>query len=99
MTEFEKRVRALKGFGPRTEERILTAIDQRGVSRKEYLYGDVLPVANALLERLEASDDVQRSSLAGGLRRACETHDSLRGVNIDFIARTCHLFVALSSSL
>lgn len=69
-------VRALKGFGARTEEKLLAnlALARRtleGGSRKRL--GDVLPLAEELLSWVKAAPGVQRASLGGSVRRMRET--------------------------
>lgn len=69
------RVRALKGFGPRSEEKILAGVEQlrRIESSGRRPLGELLPLAEALLAEVRASPQVKRVSLAGSLRRFCET--------------------------
>ncbi|MFL5346045.1 MAG: DNA polymerase/3'-5' exonuclease PolX [Hyalangium sp.] len=68
------RVRQLKGFGAKSEAKILEgiAVYQR-VHGKRKLLGDVLPTVDGLLERLKAVPGVIRVSPAGSVRRRAET--------------------------
>lgn len=71
-----QRVRQLKGFGEKTEEKILSglAVARRALasgSRKRL--GDVLPQAEALLRWVQQAPGVIRASLAGSVRRMKET--------------------------
>jgi len=76
-----QRVRAIRGFGARTEEKILAgiALYRRSGSRRRL--GDVLPVAEELEARVREIPGVIRSSIAGSVRRFCET-----AADVDLIA-------------
>lgn len=69
----EGRVRALKGFGQKTEERLLAGIEgaRRGQGSSRPL-GEVLPQAEALLALVQRAPGVQRASIAGSVRRRKE---------------------------
>ncbi|MBZ4415655.1 DNA polymerase/3'-5' exonuclease PolX [Myxococcus sp. RHST-1-4] len=70
----EGRVRQLKGFGEKSEAKMLEGIAVYRRARGERkLLGDVLPVAEALLEQVKASPGVVRASLGGSVRRRAET--------------------------
>jgi DNA polymerase (family X) len=70
------KVRALKGFGEKTEEKLLHSLE---VARRAASTGgrkklaDVLPQADALLEWIKAAPGVVRASLGGSVRRQKET--------------------------
>ncbi len=68
------RVRGLKGFGAKSEAKILEgiALHQR-VHGQRKLLGDVLPTVEGLLEMLRAAPGVVRVSPAGSVRRRAET--------------------------
>ncbi|WP_224247954.1 DNA polymerase/3'-5' exonuclease PolX [Hyalangium gracile] len=68
------RVRQLKGFGAKSEAKILEgiAVHQR-VHGKRKLLGDVLPTVESLLELLRAVPGVVRVCPAGSVRRRAET--------------------------
>jgi len=70
----EGRVRELKGFGAKSEAKILEgiALHQRAKGKRKLL-GDVLPTVDSLLERLKAVPGVVRVSPAGSVRRRAET--------------------------
>jgi DNA polymerase (family 10) len=70
----EGRVRELKGFGAKSEAKILEgiALHQRAHGQRKLL-GDVLPTVESLLERLRAAPGVVRVSPAGSVRRRAET--------------------------
>lgn len=70
----EGRVRELKGFGPKSEAKILEglALYLRAHGQRKLL-GDVLPVAERLLAQVKAVPGVVRASLGGSVRRRAET--------------------------
>ena len=67
----------MKGFGPRTEERLLAAIQRLREGYGQVHLHRALEVGEPLVEHLLASPAVARADLAGGLRRRCETVSSL----------------------
>lgn len=67
------RLRALKGFGAKSEAKILAGIALFQRSQERQLLGDVLPLATQLLEHVKAAPGVVRASLGGSVRRARET--------------------------
>ncbi|MBU8899984.1 DNA polymerase/3'-5' exonuclease PolX [Corallococcus sp. H22C18031201] len=68
------RVRALKGFGAKSEAKLLEGIALYRRARGERkLLGDALPVAEELLARVKAAPGVVRASLGGSVRRRAET--------------------------
>nr|WP_274621927.1 DNA polymerase/3'-5' exonuclease PolX [Myxococcus fulvus] len=70
----EGRVKQLKGFGEKSQAKILEGITLYRRARGERkLLGDVLPIAEALLARVRASPGVIRASLGGSVRRRAET--------------------------
>lgn len=79
----EKKVRALAGFGEKTEEKILTAIASVGNQPDRLPLAYMLPIAQHLEEELEKMHDVERFSRAGSIRRVRETVKDL-----DFIIST-----------
>ncbi|WP_018290980.1 DNA polymerase/3'-5' exonuclease PolX [Verrucomicrobium sp. 3C] len=66
------RVGKLPGFGPKTEENILAGIEQRRSYAAYHRYGDLIGLAEQLVERLRAHPDVVRVSLGGSFRRGKE---------------------------
>ena len=68
----ENRLVDLKGFGEKTQKKILEGIALVRKNDGQYLLSDALPVARALLARLEAFPKVRRASIAGSLRRRKE---------------------------
>lgn len=71
-----QKIRGLKGFGLKTEEKLLAAVE---VARRSKAAGarkrlsQVLPKAVALLEALKRAPGVVRASLGGSVRRMRET--------------------------
>jgi DNA polymerase (family 10) len=76
-----QRVRSIRGFGARTEEKILSGIALYRRSGARRRLGDVLPIAEELHARVQAIPGVIRSSVAGSVRRFCET-----AADVDLIA-------------
>ena len=73
----------LSGFGAKTVEKILGAIETRAKFANLFRLGEVTPLAETLLERLREHPKVNRSAIAGSYRRAKETlHD------LDFLVAT-----------
>lgn len=68
------RLRALAGFGERSEERILTGIAQLNQRSERLSLGEALPLAERLLASLRAATPaIERADLGGSLRRMQET--------------------------
>jgi DNA polymerase (family 10) len=70
-----QRVRGLKGFGEKTEEKLLAAIivARRTTSGSRRRLSQVLPKARKLLELIKTAPGVVRASLGGSVRRMRET--------------------------
>ncbi len=70
----EGRVRQLAGFGEKSEAKILAGIElYRRTRNPRRLLGEVLPVAERLLESIKTAPGVVRASLGGSVRRRAET--------------------------
>ena len=67
----EGRIRRLKGFGEKTEKKILENIELARQRQHRFLLGFVLPEANEIVEMLKKH--VEKISLAGSIRRRKET--------------------------
>ncbi|MBI3856498.1 MAG: DNA polymerase/3'-5' exonuclease PolX [Planctomycetes bacterium] len=65
----EDKLSSLKGFGEKTQKKILQGIEFHAQHAGQYLLSDAMPVARKLLAYLEASKTVNRVSIAGSLRR------------------------------
>ncbi|MEM9443962.1 MAG: DNA polymerase/3'-5' exonuclease PolX [Verrucomicrobiota bacterium] len=68
----DHKLAALKGFGKKTEDKILQGIEQLRRYKNLHLYGDVIELAGELVDQLRAHPQVSRISLAGSLRRKKE---------------------------
>ncbi|MDQ8203258.1 DNA polymerase/3'-5' exonuclease PolX [Pelagicoccus sp. SDUM812003] len=69
----EGKVAALKGFGKKSEEKILQGIANREAYGKRHLWWDAFQVAEPILEGLRKLPQVAKASHAGSLRRKRET--------------------------
>lgn len=67
----EGRIRRFKGFGRKTEEKILENISLARKRSKRYLLGHVLPQAEKIVDQLR--DHVDKIEAAGSVRRKKET--------------------------
>ncbi len=76
-------VATLPGFGAKSAEKILRAIDTHERFAGHYLLADVAPEAERILQLLRHHPDVSRAEIAGSYRRGKETlHD------LDFLVAT-----------
>ncbi|MEA1930105.1 MAG: DNA polymerase/3'-5' exonuclease PolX [Euryarchaeota archaeon] len=66
-------IREIKGFGAKTEQNILDNIPFARQSQQRERLGDARPVADRVLEFLEAVDAVERVEVAGSIRRWKDT--------------------------
>ncbi len=67
------KVRQLAGFGPKTEERILKAIEQKLGTERRVKWSEAEEVARPLIRYLSAIDGVSQAVVAGSFRRCRET--------------------------
>ena len=65
------RIRRLKGFGEKTEKKILESIEFARRKQERFILGYILPEANKIVENLKPY--VSKISLAGSIRRRKET--------------------------
>ncbi|CAH0346281.1 DNA polymerase/3'-5' exonuclease PolX [Bacillus sp. CECT 9360] len=79
----EGKVRDLAGFGKKTEEKILAAIEEAGSRPDRLPLAFMMPIAEDIEARLENMDNIIRYSRAGSIRRMRETIKDL-----DFIIST-----------
>ncbi|WP_133058632.1 DNA polymerase/3'-5' exonuclease PolX [Halalkalibacter urbisdiaboli] len=79
----EGKVRDLAGFGKKTEEKMLIAIQEANQRPERLPLPVVLPIAEKIEKQLEKIEEIQRFSRAGSLRRLRETVKDL-----DFIIAT-----------
>ncbi|MFQ5871956.1 MAG: helix-hairpin-helix domain-containing protein, partial [Candidatus Geothermarchaeales archaeon] len=66
-------IRKVAGFGERTESQLLEEIGFARRKGERHLLGFSLPMAQAIVERLEGLGSVERVSLAGSVRRRTST--------------------------
>ena len=66
-------VAALKGFGKKSEEKILSGIENRAAYVQRHLWWEAREVAAPILEGLRALGEVEQAEAAGSLRRLKET--------------------------
>jgi DNA polymerase (family 10) len=67
------RIAPLFGFGDKTEQNILEAIEFLKRSKGRFLLGEILPLAQEVLEKLKKLREVEQIDTAGSLRRMKET--------------------------
>ena len=66
-------VREIKGFGPKTEENILSKLEFAREARERELLGDARPLADDVLAYLRETEAIGRCEVAGSIRRWRET--------------------------
>ena len=69
----DKKIRVLKGFGPKKEENILKAISEYRNRSTRFLLGEVLPIIQGILSYMNDSPAVRYVEVAGSARRRKET--------------------------
>jgi DNA polymerase (family X) len=69
----EGRVAELKGFGKKTEEKILSGIKNREAYAARHLWWDAQSMVKKILPGLEELSEVERVEAAGSFRRGMET--------------------------
>jgi DNA polymerase (family 10) len=65
----DNKLLTLKGFGEKTQKKILQGICFKARHQGEFLLSEALPLARGLLDHLRSSTYVEQMSLAGSLRR------------------------------
>jgi DNA polymerase (family 10) len=81
------RIRGVKGFGDKTEQKILADIEALRTRGTETLLHEATREGEALLAHLRASAAVTRAEIAGALRRRRETIDRLVAVAASGMAK------------
>ena len=81
----EGKVASLSGFGKRSQERVLSGIQNRETYGQRHLWWDAFALAQPILVGLRGLSAVVRAEHAGSLRRGLETVGDL-----DFIASSDH---------
>jgi DNA polymerase (family 10) len=79
------KIAPLFGFGDKTEKNILQAIDFLKSSKGRFLLGEILPIADQVLEQLRSLPEVERANTAGSVRRMKETIG-----DVDFLVISTH---------
>ncbi|KAA0259169.1 DNA polymerase/3'-5' exonuclease PolX [Deferribacter autotrophicus] len=69
----ENRLKLLKGFGLKTQEKILKGISFYNKHKDRYLFSEIEPIAEDLKNVVKGFKDVKRIEIAGSLRRKLET--------------------------
>ncbi len=69
----ENRLVSLDGFGKKSQEKILAAIDFIRHNSAKRLFSEALSVANGIIENLKLSKIIDRATIAGSLRRGKTT--------------------------
>jgi DNA polymerase (family 10) len=67
------KIRELAGFGEKSEQNILLGIKAKKSTKGRFLLGDILPVAEKILDALASNHSTRKISLAGSIRRRKET--------------------------
>jgi len=69
----QQQIQGLKGFGKKTEQGILEAIERTNATEHRALLAEVLPTVEEIAERLRHEPGVERVEIAGSARRCKET--------------------------
>ncbi|MEW6186854.1 MAG: DNA polymerase/3'-5' exonuclease PolX [Thermodesulfobacteriota bacterium] len=69
----ENRLISLPGFGPKSQEKILQGIEQFKRFQGRFLFGEVFPLAQFVLEKIRTHPKILKAAVAGSLRRRMET--------------------------
>lgn len=69
----EGRIARLEGFGEKTEENIIKAIEIAKKGKERLPLGVALPIAREIIEELKNTEGVKRIEIGGSLRRRVET--------------------------
>lgn len=73
-------IAALKGFGEKTQQSILAAINFQESNAGRYLYAQIEPFAEALHEKLESAFKEESFTLTGAYRRQMDVIESLEWI-------------------
>ncbi len=69
----EHRLRGLKGFGEKSEEKVLQGIRMLETKGTRLLLGEAYPIGDAYVDYLRSAEKIDRVSVGGSLRRGKET--------------------------
>ncbi|NLJ36053.1 MAG: DNA polymerase/3'-5' exonuclease PolX [candidate division WS1 bacterium] len=93
-----EKLQELPGMGAKTEEKLLSAIADYRRGQERALLGDMLPVAEMLVEKLRQHPDVIAAEYAGSTRRCRETVGDLDLLaTSDDPAAVCQWFAGLDA--
>lgn len=96
----ENRLVELKGFGAKTQEKILQGIENLKKYQNQYLYADVIDTAQDILQIVLGWPEVVKAELTGSLRRKKEV---IKDIDIvvatDYPEKVMELLVKLSEVL
>jgi len=67
------KIAPLFGFGEKTEKNILQGLEFLKRDKGRFLLGDIMPIAEKILEKLKNLKEVEKIDIAGSLRRKKET--------------------------
>jgi DNA polymerase (family 10) len=67
------KIRKLEGFGEKSEEKILKAIEFSKKSQGRFLLGHILPLAREIENKLKTIKEIENIALCGSIRRMKET--------------------------
>ncbi len=67
------KIAPLEGFGEKTEKNVLQGIAFLKRSKGRFLLGEIIPLVDKVLERLNKLKEVEKISIAGSVRRMKET--------------------------
>lgn len=67
------KIQGLKGFGIKSEENILRAIESRKTLQKRFLLGEILPVIREIEDYMTRCEEVLQVEVAGSARRMKDT--------------------------
>lgn len=68
----KKRLRELRGLGPKSEANIARSLERIDVDRGRIPLGEALPTAKRALEAVQGIEGIEKAALAGSLRRRVE---------------------------
>lgn len=85
-----QKIRALKGFGPKKEQKILEAIQSYEQRPDRRLWPDALVLAERLVARIRELPLVEKAEIAGSLRRRKET---IKDIDLVVATRHSHLVI------
>ncbi len=69
----EGKLSKLKGFGSKTKQNILKALENSQTWQQRHLWWDAIKMAEMVLQRLKKIKEVKEAEIAGSLRRKLET--------------------------